>query len=42
MKLDVYDLARQDLGEGGIEVCTRSTIFQSEFLHLKIPLVSPL
>lgn len=42
-KVDVYDLAQHDLGEGGIKVCSRSTFFQlwkSDFSHVKIPPVS--
>ncbi len=42
---DVFDLARQDLSEGGVAVCSRSTFFQlwkKDFKHVKIPPVSAL
>lgn len=42
-KSDVYDLAQQDLSDGGVVVCSRSSFFQlwkSDFQHVKIPPVS--
>ena len=42
-KSDVYNLAQEDLSQGGIPMCSRSSFFRlwkNDFKHVKIPPVS--
>ena len=41
-KADVYDLACDDLTEGGMQCCSKTTfyrVWRTEFSHVKIPKV---
>ena len=42
-KSDVYNLAQEDLSQGGVPMCSRSSFFRlwkNDFKHVKIPPVS--